>query len=97
METGLQMRDYYLKTVKAFGEDALAVKKLFDKRGNSRYLYEERGGYMQIHPADAARLIGRRLELALSVNVLEERDGTPCLRELKLLRASATDCDPAAL
>ena len=90
-------RDYYLKTVKAFGEDALAVKKLFDKRGNSRYFHDERGGYIQIHPADAARLVGRRLELALSVNVLEERGGAPCLRELKLLRASPADCDPAVL
>ena len=43
------------------------------------------------------RLQGRRWEFAVSVNVLEERDGEPCLRELKLLRASAADCDPAAL
>ena len=90
-------RDYYLKTVKAFGEDAVQVKKLFDKRGNTRYLYDARAQYIQIHPADAVRLQGRRWELAVSVNVLEERDGEPCLRELKLLRASAADCDPTVL
>ena len=90
-------RDYYLKTVKAFGEDAVQVKKLFDKRGNTRYLYDPKAQYIQLHPADAVRLQGRRWEFAVSVNVLEERDGEPCLRELKLLRASAADCDPAAL
>ena len=90
-------RDYYLKTVKAFGEDAGQVKKLFDKRGNTRYLYDPKAQYIQIHPSDAVRLQGRRWELAVSVNVLEERAGEPCLRELKLLRASAADCDPAAL
>lgn len=90
-------RDYYLKTVKAFGEDAVQVKKLFDKRGNTRYLYDPKAQYIQIHPADAARLQGRRWELAVSVNVLEERGGEPCLRELKLLRASAADCDPNLL
>ena len=90
-------RDYYLKTVKCFGADALAVKKLFDKRGNSRYLYDPQGQYIQIHPADAVRLQGRKGEFALSVNVLEERGGESCLRELKLLRVAPADCDPAAL
>lgn len=90
-------RDYYLKTVKAFGEDAVQVKRLFDKRGNTRCLYDPKAQYIQLHPADAVRLQGRHWELAVSVNVLEERDGEPCLRELKLLRASAADCDPALL
>ena len=86
-------RDYYLKTVKAFGADAETIKKLFDKRGNDRYLYDARAGYIQIHPADALRLRGRSVELALSVNVLEEREGELCTRELKLLRALPDDCD----
>ena len=90
-------RDYYLKTVKAFGADAAAVKKLFDKRGNDRYLYDARAGYIQIHPADARRLQGRDVELALSVNVLEDREGELCTRELKLLRALPGDCDPELL
>ena len=83
--------------VKAFGKDAVQVKKLFDKRGNTRCIYDPKAQYIQIHPADAVRLQGRRWEFAVSVNVLEERGGEPCLRELKLLRASAADCDPAAL
>ena len=42
-------------------------------------------------------LRGRDVELALSVNVLEEREeGTIC-RELKLLRATAEDCSPEKL
>lgn len=90
-------RDYYLKTVKAFGADAEAIRKLFDKRGNRRYLYNAQAGSIQIHPADAVRLRGRNVELALSVNVLEEREGETVTRELKLLRAAPADCDPKTL
>ncbi len=90
-------RDYYLKTVKAFGADALSVKKLFDKRGIRRFYYDPEAGYIQFHPADAACLKGRSAELALSVNVMEERDGELVTRELKLLRATAADCAPELL
>ena len=90
-------KDYYLKTVKAFGEDALTVRQYFDKRKISRYRYHEQAGYIQFHPSDAARLQGRDLELALSVNVLENRDGTAFLRELKLLKASPSECAPRLL
>ncbi len=85
-------QDYYLKTVKAFGDEALLVKKLFDRRGVTRYLYDARAGYIQFHPADASHLRGRPVEPVLSVNVLEPRDGEVITRELKLLRATVDDC-----
>lgn len=90
-------RDYYLKTVKAFGADAERVKKLFDKRGATAYRYSAKGGYIQFHPSLARSLRGRGVELALSVNVMEERGGEPYCRELKLLRAAPEDCDPERL
>lgn len=90
-------RDYYLKTVKAFGADALRVRRLLEKRGAARWVYDEEGGFLQLHPADARLLRGRDVELALSVNVLEERESGTVCRELKLLRARAEDCDPDKL
>ena len=89
--------DFYLKTVKAFGADALRVRRLLEKRGVERFRYNEEGGFIQLHPAEARHLKGRGVELALSVNVLEEREEGRICRELKLLRAAAEDCDPEKL
>ena len=90
-------RDFYLKTVKVFGEDAHRVRALFDKRGVTRYEYNAEGGFLQFHPEEARRLKGRGVELALSVNVLEEREEGVLCRELKLLRATPDDCSPEKL
>mgnify|MGYP002869059545 CR=1 FL=1 len=90
-------KDYYLKTVKAFGEEALTVKKLFDRRGLTRYLYDAKAGYIQFHPELSGQLCGRSLELAVSVNVMEPRNHEVITRELKLLRALPDDCEPAFL
>lgn len=90
-------KDYYLKTVKAFGEDADAVKKLLDKRGVTDYVYNRRADFIQFHPRYAKLLTGRRVELALSVNVQEYRDGEVVTKELKLLRADVKELDPEKL
>jgi len=88
-------KDYYLKTVKAFGTDAVVVKRLFDKRGITDYIYNTQGEFIQFHPKYAAQLKGRGAELALSVNVMEFRDNEFYVRELKLLRADLGDLDPS--
>ena len=85
-------RDFYLKTVKAFGEDAGRVRRVLEKRGFTRWRYDAEGGFLQLHPEGARLLRGRSVELALSVNVLEEREEGRICRELKLLRATAEDC-----
>ena len=90
-------RDFYLKTVKAFGADAERVRRLLEKRGVTRFRYSADGGFIQLHPEEARQLRGRNIELALSVNVLEEREGARFCRELKLLRAAAEDCAPDRL
>ncbi len=86
-------QDYYLKTVKAFGKDALTVRQVFERAGNRNYIYDRQNRFIQFHPADVGLLRGRSLELAISVNVMEERDGGTAARELKLLRASVADCE----
>lgn len=90
-------RDFYLKSVKAFGADALRVRRLLEKRGVTCWRYDAAGGFVQLHPAQARHLRGRGVELALSVNVLEEREEGRICRELKLLRATAEDCSPERL
>ena len=90
-------RDYFLKTIKAFGQEAQTVRRIFDKKGGGRYLYNGKAGYIQIHPRDVSLLQGEKMELALSVNVLEERGGEIITRELKLLRITPADCRLSAL
>lgn len=90
-------KDFYLKTVKAFGKDADTVKRLFDRRGITEYVINRRGEYIQFHPKYASQLKGRSVELALSVNVFEDRDGEIMTRELKLMRANDSDCEPEKL
>ena len=90
-------RDFYLKTVKVFGEDAVRVLRLLEKRGVTRFRYNAEGGFLQLHPEEARHLRGRNVEPALSVNVLEEREEGRICRELKLLRASVEDCLPENL
>ena len=90
-------RDFYLKTVKAFGTDAERVQRLLENRGVTRWRYDAEGGFIQFHPAETRHLRGRTVELALSINVLEEREEGRICRELKLLRATAEDCSPDRL
>ena len=73
------------------------MRRLLEKRGVERFRYNEEGGFIQLHPAEARHLNGRGVELALSVNVLEEREEGRICRELKLLRAVAEDCEPEKL
>ena len=86
-------RDFYLKTIKAFGSDANQVKDLFDQNGMHEYRYNKDGEFIQFHPTHAALLKDLPVELALSINVMENRDGEIVTRELKLLRISASDCE----
>ena len=90
-------KDFYLKTVKAFGEDARRAAALFQKRGVSRFLYDCEACYIQFHPEEVKHLKNRSLELALSINVREERNGEFVTRKLKLLRAEPDDCRPENL
>ncbi len=90
-------KDYYLKTIKAFGADAAEVYQIFKKAGIDRYLYDKKNKFIQFHPGDAYLLKGRSIELAVSVNVMEERNSEIVTRELKLLRAFIEDCRPENL
>lgn len=85
-------KDFYLKAVKAFGKEAIQVREIFRKAGVRNYIYDKEKQFIQFHPADSRLLAGRQLELAVSVNVMEEREGQIVSRELKLQKAAVSDC-----
>lgn len=85
-------KDYFLKTMKVFGADAEKVNHLFQKAGVPYYIYDRKNQFLQFHPDYACLLKDLPIELAVSVNVMEERNGEIVARELKLQRALPDDC-----
>ena len=90
-------KDYYLKGVKAFGADAIQVRRILEKAGVRTFTYDKENEFILFHPQYARLFKGRNMELALSINVMEPRGGEVVARELKLLRALPGDCDPEKL
>lgn len=80
----MSSKDFYLKTVKAFGEDALRAKQVFDRQRAVHYRMDEENGYILFAPEHAALLRGTGMELAVSYNVREMRGHESMIRELRL-------------
>lgn len=86
----MSRKDFYIKTVKAFGKDAARAERMLRERHRRDYAVDRENGLIQMSPACAALLRGTGMELAISYNVREMREGAFCLRELRLdyVRAS---------
>ena len=90
-------KDFYLKTVKAFGDDAICARKIFDAHRATQYIADEENGYIRFSP-DCARLLRETdMELAVSYNVREMRGREEVIRELRLDYAKASDFDSREL
>ena len=90
-------KDFYLKTVKAFGDDAICARKIFDEHRATQYIADEENGYIRFSP-DCARLLRETdMELAVSYNVREMRGREEVIRELRLDYAKASDFDSREL
>jgi len=77
-------RDYFLKTAKVFGKDIEAVKRFFDKNGYHQYMINQEYNYLEFQ-VNKIRLLNRfDIEVVISTNILEERNGNIYLRELKI-------------
>ncbi len=90
-------KDFYLKTVKVFGAEAVQARRILEKAGVRTFVYDKEAQYISFHPQYARLLKGRPMEVALSINVMEPRDGQIVARELKLMRALPGDCEPEQL
>ncbi len=88
-------KDFYLKTVKAFGKDAREAERLLRAKGRNDYRMER--DFLQCSP-EAARLLKKKdMELGISYNIREYRDGEEVLRELRIDPIHASEIDPDAL
>lgn len=77
-------RDYFLKTAKVFGEDIEAVKRFFDKNGYHQYGINQEYNYLEFHVSKIRMLSRFDIEIGISTNIFEERNGDIYLRELKI-------------
>ncbi len=78
-------KDYFLKSAKVFGPDAQAVEKLFEKKGLHDYAVNDPDGQeLEFHVNKIRLLRELPIEVGISSQVVEERDGGTVLRELKL-------------
>jgi hypothetical protein len=77
-------KDYFLKSAKVFGEDIDRVKNIFRKKGFDRYeLYPERN-YLEFPVKRIHLLKETDVEIAISTQIQEERNGEKVLRELRI-------------
>jgi len=90
-------KDFYLKTIKAFGQDAVRAERMLRERRRTDFSVKRENGFIQMSPACALLLKGTGMELAVSYNVREMRDGEMYLRELRLDYVKAGEFDPSQL
>ena len=77
-------KDYFLRSAKIFGEEAAAVRQLFDKKGLHDYSMNDDGQELEFHVSKIRMLKELDVEVGISTHILEEREGETVLRELKL-------------
>ncbi len=77
-------RDYFLKSAKIFGEDVATAKQIFDKNGYHDYRLSNDSQSLEFHVSKIKMLNRIHVEVGISTNILEKRDGKTYLHELKV-------------
>ena len=84
-------KDFYLKTVKAFGKDISRAERIFRAHQRTDYHVDRERGFIQFSPDCALLLKKTDLQLGISYNIREFRDGESVIRELRLDLEEAAD------
>ncbi|MBE3598442.1 MAG: radical SAM protein [Limnochordaceae bacterium] len=77
-------RDFFFKTVKAFGEEMGPVMARLRHQGVVDFGVDDARGYVEFLPTHVPLLRGLPVQLALSTAVMESRDDGEYLRELRV-------------
>jgi uncharacterized protein len=77
-------KDYFLRSAKVFGDEIAPVMEAFDKKSVKDYHIDEERNFLEFHVSKIKLLKELDVEIGISVNVLETRDGDSYLRELKV-------------
>ncbi len=77
-------RDYFLKTAKVFGDDVPVVRQVLDKLDYHDYVISEQHKSMEFHVNRISNLKKLNVDVGISSQVIEMREGQQFLRELKV-------------
>lgn len=77
-------QDFFLKTAKVFGEDIPDVLKVFKKNKVTNYRLNEEHQFLEFNVREIELLKKLPVEVGISFNIREVRNGESVLRELKL-------------
>lgn len=77
-------KDYFLKSAKLFGEDMAVAESIFQKKGFERYELNPEKNYLEFPVKRIDLLKKADVEIAISTNILEDRNGEQVLRELRV-------------
>ncbi|MCR5138265.1 MAG: radical SAM protein [Oscillospiraceae bacterium] len=88
-------KDFYLKTIKVFGRDMKEAERLF--RARQRTDFSTGRDFLRCSPACAMLLKKKDMELGISYNIREFRDGESVIRELRIDPIRASEFDEAML
>jgi len=75
-------RDYFLRSAKVFGSDIARTRRALRAGGASGARLNRDYNYLEFPLAAVGALAGLDVEIGLSTNVMEQRDGAPCVREV---------------
>jgi pyruvate formate-lyase activating enzyme-like uncharacterized protein len=80
----LSHRDYFLKSAKVFGDDVAGVKTIFDHDGYHGYHLNHEHGFLEFNVNKINMLLRLDVEVGISTNILEKRNGKTRLHEVKV-------------
>ncbi|MEA1961397.1 MAG: radical SAM protein, partial [Bacillota bacterium] len=88
-------RDYFLKSIKVFGDDIPHVLNVFKKIDFHQYVINNDHAYLEFPVQQVKYLRELKLELGISTAIIEKREDGEFLRELKvdLSYPNVFDCD----
>jgi uncharacterized protein len=86
-------KDFFLKTAKVFGKEIPKVKEIFERKRKITYQELSDYGYLAFNVSHIRQLSSLNVEIGISTNVLEQRDGGQVLRELKVDLTTPQDFD----
>ena len=90
-------KDFYLKTVKVFGKDISRAERIFRAHQRTDYRIDRERGFVQFSPECAMLLKKTELQLGISYNIREFREGESVIRELRLDLEEAAEFRPEEL
>ncbi|MBP1765194.1 MAG: hypothetical protein H6Q65_2252 [Firmicutes bacterium] len=82
----LSPKDNFIKTAKAFGEDIPKVMKVFETANMREYEVNTDYQYLEFPVEEIHLLTGLTVEIGISTNIMEVRQGDVYRRELKIER-----------